>query len=110
MQLFANELSLNLVDSQKYRFGPVINYHFGRDSDVEDDVVRQMRDIDGTVELGVFGDIAWVDAANPRNRLIVGANLHNGTIDTEQFVNLTGAVKGADVTPISHPATTRVLG
>ncbi|WP_305173465.1 TonB-dependent receptor domain-containing protein [Sphingomonas aurea] len=30
-----------------------------------------------------------------RNRLIVGANLQNGTIDTEQFVNLTGAVKGA---------------
>lgn len=30
-----------------------------------------------------------------RNRLIVGANLHNGTMDTEQFVNLPGAVKGA---------------
>ncbi|WP_294191261.1 TonB-dependent receptor [uncultured Sphingomonas sp.] len=30
-----------------------------------------------------------------RNRLIFGANLQNGTIDTEQFVNLTGAVKGA---------------
>jgi iron complex outermembrane receptor protein len=30
-----------------------------------------------------------------RNRLIVGANLQNGTIDTEQFVNLSGAVKGA---------------
>jgi iron complex outermembrane receptor protein len=30
-----------------------------------------------------------------RNRLIVGANLQNGTIDTEQFVNLDGAVKGA---------------
>jgi iron complex outermembrane receptor protein len=30
-----------------------------------------------------------------RNRLILGANLHNGTIDTEQFVNLPGAVKGA---------------
>lgn len=29
-----------------------------------------------------------------RNRLIVGANLQNGTIDTEQFVNLDGAVKG----------------
>jgi len=29
-----------------------------------------------------------------RNRLIVGANIHNGTIDTEQFENLTGAVKG----------------
>lgn len=30
-----------------------------------------------------------------RNRLIVGANLQNGTVDTEQFVNLDGAVKGA---------------
>jgi iron complex outermembrane receptor protein len=30
-----------------------------------------------------------------RNRLIAGANFHNGTIDTEQYVNLPGAVKGA---------------
>jgi iron complex outermembrane receptor protein len=30
-----------------------------------------------------------------RNRLIVGANIQAGTIDTEQFVNLPGAVKGA---------------
>lgn len=29
-----------------------------------------------------------------RNRLIVGANIHNGTNDTEQFINLAGAVKG----------------
>ena len=29
-----------------------------------------------------------------RNRLIVGASLQNGTIDTKQFVNLEGAVKG----------------
>lgn len=75
VQLFANELSLNLIDSQKYRFGPVINYHFGRDSDVEDIVVRQMKEIDDTIELGVFGDIVWVDAGNPRNRLILGGML-----------------------------------
>ena len=30
-----------------------------------------------------------------RNRLIVGANLQDGTIDTNQYVNLPGAVKGA---------------
>lgn len=30
-----------------------------------------------------------------RNRLVLGANLQDGTIDTEQFVNLPGAVKGA---------------
>lgn len=29
-----------------------------------------------------------------RNRLTLGANLHNGAIDTEQFINLAGAVKG----------------
>lgn len=75
VQLFANELTLNVLDSAKYRFGPVVNYHFGRDADVDDPVVRQMREISGTVELGLFGDIAWVDAANPRNRLILGGML-----------------------------------
>jgi iron complex outermembrane receptor protein len=30
-----------------------------------------------------------------RNRLIAGVNVHNGSIDNEQFVNLPGAVKGA---------------
>lgn len=30
-----------------------------------------------------------------RNRLVAGVNLHNGTIDNDQYVNLTGGVKGA---------------
>jgi iron complex outermembrane recepter protein len=30
-----------------------------------------------------------------RNRLIAGVNVHNGTIDYEEYENLTGAVKGA---------------
>jgi len=29
-----------------------------------------------------------------RNRLVTGVNLHNGTIDIDQYVNLAGAVKG----------------
>ncbi|MES2986598.1 MAG: TonB-dependent receptor [Pseudomonadota bacterium] len=32
---------------------------------------------------------------NIRNRLTLGANVQSGTIDTKQFVNLPGAVKGA---------------
>ena len=35
------------------------------------------------------------EIAGLRNRLIVGANLHNGVLDTNQYVNLAGAVKGA---------------
>lgn len=30
-----------------------------------------------------------------RNRLVAGVNIHNGTIDNEEFDNLTGGVKGA---------------
>ena len=30
-----------------------------------------------------------------RNRLIAGVNLHNGTVDNQQFTNLPGAMKGA---------------
>ncbi|WP_445376467.1 TonB-dependent receptor family protein [Niveispirillum fermenti] len=30
-----------------------------------------------------------------RNRLTIGANIHNGRIDTRQYINLSGAVKGA---------------
>ncbi len=32
-----------------------------------------------------------------RNRLVAGANVHNGVIDNDEFANLTGAVKGAMV-------------
>ena len=74
VQWFANELTLNLVDSKRYHLGPVLNYHFGRD-DVKDSIVKRMDKIDATVELGVFGDIVWADEANPRNRFAVGATL-----------------------------------
>jgi iron complex outermembrane receptor protein len=73
-----------------------------------------------TVELGIFGldrhvmhpIYQWLDytvqdyggfvratddrmIGGYRNRVVAGVNLDNGTIDNQQFVNLTGAVKGA---------------
>jgi MipA family protein len=73
VQLNANELTLNLLNSTRFRLGPVLNYHFGRDDDVDDPIVKQMREIDDTVEAGVFGEMVWSDPANPRNRFILGA-------------------------------------
>ena len=73
VQLNATELTLNLLNSTRFRLGPVVNYHFGRDKDVDDVIVKQMREIDDTVEAGVFGEIVWSDAANPRNRFMLGA-------------------------------------
>lgn len=79
VQLMFNELSANLVDSTKFQAGPALNYHFGRnifsDADIEDPVVKKMKPIDDTIEAGVFGNLIWVDEANPRNRFSVGATL-----------------------------------
>ena len=75
VQLNVTELSLNVLDNRKFRFGPVLNYHFGRDDDIDDDVVKRMRPIDGTVEAGLFGEIVWIDPGNARNRFILGLTL-----------------------------------
>lgn len=79
VQLMFNEASANLIDSAKFQAGPVLNYHFGRntfaESDVEDPVVREMTPIDDTIEAGAFGNVIWVDKANPRNRLSLGSTL-----------------------------------
>jgi outer membrane protein len=75
IQLNATELTLNVIDSASIRFGPVLNYHPGRDSDIDDELVKRMAEIDGTVEAGVFGEVAWIERGNPRNRFIVGVTL-----------------------------------
>ncbi|VCU71073.1 Fe(3+) dicitrate transport protein FecA precursor [Pigmentiphaga humi] len=88
--------SIRLADKTTLRFGPT------------------------TLEFGVFGVhrhvmhpiYQWLDyrvndyggfvraaddrtIAGFRNRLVAGFNVHNGSIDTNQYVNLTGARKGA---------------
>ncbi|MCK5504373.1 MAG: MipA/OmpV family protein, partial [Thermodesulfovibrionia bacterium] len=70
LQLLASELSLNVLDNQTFQIGPVLNYRFGRDDDVDDDVVKNMEEIEGTVELGFFGSYVWRNASEPRHRFI----------------------------------------
>ena len=75
VQLNATELTLNLLNQRTVRFGPVLNYHPGRDDDVDDNAVKRMARIDDTVEAGIFGELVWADAQNPRNRFIAGLTL-----------------------------------
>jgi outer membrane protein len=75
VQLNANELTFNFVNHPRFRLGPVLNYHFGRDDDVDDNKVKRMREIDDTVEAGVFGEMLWTEQGNPRNRFILGLAL-----------------------------------
>ena len=90
IHLLGPQLSLNVLDDEVWQFGPMLMYRFGRDSDVDDDVVRQMREIDDAVEAGVFVAANYrLNSADPRERIILSADLladmsdtHDGWIST----------------------------
>jgi outer membrane protein len=75
VQLLATELSFNALDHPNYQFGPVLNYRFGRDDDIDDAVVKRMAEIDDTVEFGIMGAYVWRDTGDPRHRFIVSAEV-----------------------------------
>jgi len=76
IQLLATELSFNVLDDPNWEFGPVLNYRFGRDDDVDDEVVKNMAEIDGTVELGIMGAYVWRGNDDPkRHRFITSAEV-----------------------------------
>jgi outer membrane protein len=81
IQLLANELTINLLNDKMFRFGPLLNYHFGRTDDVDDELVSRMVEIDDTVEAGAFADIVWADAQERRKRFILGAKLYQDVGD-----------------------------
>lgn len=68
IQLLGPELTVNLLNNPTWAFGPMINYRFARDDDVDDSQVSKMDEIDGAVELGVFLRWRHVDPNNFRNR------------------------------------------
>ncbi len=76
IQLIANEFTVNILNNDKFRFGPLFNYRFGRDDDVDDELVSRMEEIEDTVEAGAFADILWVNASEKRQRFILGARIY----------------------------------
>ena len=75
-KLIASELSVNLLNSKNWSVGPMLNYRFARD-DVDDAVVGLMRDIDSTVEAGVFAGWTWIGEKDPRNRFAASVSFLN---------------------------------
>ncbi len=71
-RLVVTELSVNILNSRTWSLGPVLNYRLARD-DVDDDAVDRMRDIDGTVEAGLFGGWTWIGDDDPRHRFTASA-------------------------------------
>ena len=52
--LLGPQATLNVLNDENWRFGPMVNYRFGRGSDVDDAVVQRMVGINGTAEVGAF--------------------------------------------------------
>ena len=51
--LLGTNLRVNVLASNKFQFGPILNYRMGRD-DVDNKVVDRMKDIDDAMEAGAF--------------------------------------------------------
>ena len=58
MKLFGLNLRANLLPNKNWQLGPVVNYRGPRE-DVENNAVDDMKDVDGTSELGVFGGFVY---------------------------------------------------
>jgi len=68
IRLLGNYLAGNVLDHDLFEFGPVAFYRFGRDDDIDDDVVRRIHEVDDAIELGIFVGFQFFDRVNPRIR------------------------------------------
>jgi len=73
IRLLGNWLGVNILNHEIFEFGPVASYRFGRDNDIDDDVVKKMHEVDDSFELGAFVGFTIRNEANPRIRY--GADL-----------------------------------
>jgi MipA family protein len=75
LMLNVTELYFNMLNHPVFRFGPVLNYRFGRDDDVDDNYVKRMEEIDGTFEAGAFFGIDLKINNDKRNRFVADVEL-----------------------------------
>ena len=102
IQLIATELSLNILNSRNWSFGPVANYRFARD-DVDDDVVALFKDVNAALELGGFLAWTWIGDDDPRHRFAFsGQFLQDVTGNHEGFL---ATVSGRYFVPVARPLT-----
>ena len=105
VRLLVAELSVNVLDSRNWSLGPVVNYRFARD-DVDDSVVKLMRDVDGTVEAGVFAGWTWIGEDDPRHRFAASVQfLHDVMDEHEGYI---ASVSARYFKPVTLPLTLSV--
>lgn len=101
-RLVATELSVNILDSRTWSLGPVVNYRLARD-DVDDSAVKLMRDIDGTVEAGVFAGWTWIGEDDPRHRFATSVQILNDAMG--EYEGFIASVSAKYFKPVTRPLT-----
>jgi len=91
--LNVTELYFNVVNHPRIRFGPVLNYRFGRDDDVDDMFVKRMTKIDDTLEAGAFLGYQWLIGNDKRHRFITDVEVLFDVGDTYDGVNGTWSAR-----------------
>jgi MipA family protein len=84
VQLMANELTVNVLNDNMFRIGPLAAYKFSRSDDVEDPAMKQMTEIDDSVEVGGFAEVVWTMSDDNRQRFILGAKLYQDVGDVSE--------------------------
>lgn len=73
LEMYGPAGDINLIDSATWQLGPAINLRIGR-SDVEDQYVSRLPDIDTTLEAGVLGSYTYTHTGDVPWRLRIGAS------------------------------------
>lgn len=81
-------LVANIVDSRYFNFGPVANFRFGRDDDVDNNVIARLREVDESLELGAFASYIL------RDNFYTGDNFEVSLTLTQDVIDGHGGVLG----------------
>jgi len=82
IDLMGNRLKVNLLPSNTYSLGPVVQYRAKRDDGVEDEQVSRMKEIDAAIEAGLFAGINinnWLAGVQVTTDV---SDTHDGTLAT----------------------------
>ena len=101
MRLLATDLQVNVINHPVFRFGPAVNYRFGRNDDVEDNVVKHMKEIDGTMEAGAFVGFEVISKDDRRQRFLGQIEVLSDVGNTYKGYNV--SLSASYWMPVSRP-------
>lgn len=81
--LLGPQAQFNILNDPNWRFGPMVNYRFGRGSSVNDATVKQMVGINGSAEGGVFLQYNYKLSQEKMHQLVFAGDVagsSNGTV------------------------------